>query len=77
MSPLSFYLPHAPVLLGLFLDSEDGGDTRHRNFGCLLTEMELFLTTAVRTSNLTFGRIHWIYIHTRAGYDLLILVFWR
>jgi hypothetical protein len=49
---------HAGFLLGLFFDSEDGGDMFLRNIGYLSTglhgvislKLELFISTAVRTS---------------------------
>jgi hypothetical protein len=38
-------------LLGLFFDPEDGGDIFKRLYGLVPQMTELFITTAVRTSN--------------------------
>jgi hypothetical protein len=54
------YLRHADFLLGLFFDTEDGGDMFLRNVGffqltarrCIL-EIEPFITTAVIPSDST------------------------
>jgi hypothetical protein len=45
---------HASFLLGLFLDSDNFGDMFLRNVCCVISQkIELFITTAVRTSDST------------------------
>jgi hypothetical protein len=60
-TPCSATCFHAGFLLGLFYDPEDGGDdvlskrrfTFKRLHGIISQKIELFIITAVRTSNLT------------------------